>query len=44
MAVYRLLGLARRYGGQAVNTACGKALELDVVSEAALMIFRIAAQ
>jgi transposase len=31
-AVYRLLGLARRYGGQAVNTACGKALELDVVS------------
>jgi hypothetical protein len=31
-AVYRLLGLARRYGDQATNTACGKALEVDVVS------------
>jgi hypothetical protein len=31
-AVYRLLGLARRYGDQALNTACGKALEVDVVS------------
>jgi transposase len=31
-AVYRLLGLARRYGDTAVNTACGKALEVDVVS------------
>lgn len=31
-AVYRLLGLARRYGGEAVNTACGKALDLDVIS------------
>jgi transposase len=31
-AVYRLLGLARRYGDQAVNTACGKALEVDVIS------------
>lgn len=31
-AVYRLLGLARRYGDQPVNTACGKALEVDVVS------------
>jgi transposase len=31
-AVYRLLGLARRYGDEAVSTACGKALELDVVS------------
>ena len=30
--VYRLLGLTRRYGGPAVNTACGRALELDVVS------------
>jgi transposase len=30
--VYRLLGLARRYGDTAVNTACGKALELDVIS------------
>jgi hypothetical protein len=30
--VYRLLGLARRYGGDPVNTACGRALELDVVS------------
>jgi transposase len=30
--VYRLLGLARRYGDVAVNTACGKALALDVVS------------
>ncbi|HET8661518.1 MAG TPA: hypothetical protein VFM55_21295 [Micromonosporaceae bacterium] len=31
-AVYRLLGLARRYGDTAVDTACGKALEVDVVS------------
>jgi hypothetical protein len=31
-AVYRLLGLARRYGDEAVNTACGKALEVDVGS------------
>lgn len=31
-AVYRLLGLARRYGGEAVNAACGKALDLDVIS------------
>jgi transposase len=31
-AVYRLLGLVCRHGDQAVNTACGKALELDVVS------------
>jgi transposase len=30
--VYRLLGLARRYGDVAVNTACGRALEIDVVS------------
>lgn len=30
--VYRLLGLARRYGAQPVDTACGRALELDVVS------------
>jgi transposase len=30
--VYRLLGLARRYGDEPVNTACGKALELDVIS------------
>jgi hypothetical protein len=30
--VYRLLGLARRYGGEPVNTACSRALELDVVS------------
>ena len=30
--VYRLLGLARRYGDTAVNTACAKALELDVVN------------
>lgn len=30
--VYRLLGLARRYGDTPVNTACGRALELDVVS------------
>jgi len=26
-AVYRLLGLAGRYGDTAVNTACGKAIE-----------------
>lgn len=31
-AVYRLLELARRYGDEPTNTACGKALELDVVS------------
>jgi transposase len=31
-AVYRLLGLARRYGDTALDTACGKALELDVVN------------
>jgi transposase len=30
--VYRLLGLARRYGDEPVNTACGKALEVDVIS------------
>jgi transposase len=30
--VYRLLGLARRYGDEPVNTACGRALELDVIS------------
>jgi hypothetical protein len=30
--VYRLLGLARRYGDDPVNTACGRALELDVVN------------
>jgi transposase len=31
-AVYRLLGLARRYGGSAVDTACGTALQVDVIS------------
>jgi hypothetical protein len=31
-AVYRLLGLARRYGSDAVDAACAKALELDVVN------------
>jgi transposase len=31
-AVYRLLGLARRYGPEPVDTACSRALELDVVS------------
>lgn len=30
--VYRLLGLARRYGDQPVTTACERALELDVIS------------
>ena len=30
--VYRLLGLASRYGDDPVNTACGRALEVDVVS------------
>jgi Mu transposase, C-terminal domain len=30
--VYRLLGLARRYGPGPVDTACGRALELDVIS------------
>jgi len=31
-AVYRLLGLTRRYGDDAVNAACDKALQVDVVS------------
>ena len=31
-AVYRLLGLARRYGADPVDTACSRALDLDVVS------------
>jgi transposase len=31
-AVYRLLGLARRYGDTALDTACGKALDLDVIN------------
>lgn len=31
-AVYRLLGLARRYGDEAVNSACAKALDVDVIS------------
>jgi hypothetical protein len=30
--VYRLLGLARRYGDEPVNTACAKALDVDVIS------------
>ncbi|HZC99864.1 MAG TPA: hypothetical protein VFA46_06635 [Actinomycetes bacterium] len=30
--VYRLLGLARRYGSATVEAACARALELDVVS------------
>jgi hypothetical protein len=30
--VYRLLGLARRYGDGPVTTACATALELDVVN------------
>ncbi|MHB2022753.1 MAG: Mu transposase domain-containing protein [Mycobacteriales bacterium] len=30
-AVYRLLGLVRSYGAEAVNAACARALELDVV-------------
>jgi hypothetical protein len=29
--VYRLLGLVRSYGGEAVEAACARALELDVV-------------
>lgn len=29
--VYRLLSLAKRHGGAAVNTACAKALECDVI-------------
>ena len=31
-SVYRLLGLVRRYGAAPVDTACGAALDLDVVS------------
>ena len=30
--VYRLLGLVRRYGPGPVDAACGRALEVDVVS------------
>jgi hypothetical protein len=30
--VYRLLGLVKRYGANPTDTACGRALELDVVS------------
>jgi len=30
--VYRLLGLARRYGDGPVDTACARALEFDVIS------------
>ena len=30
--VYRLLGLVKRYGAEPTDTACGRALELDVVS------------
>ena len=30
--VYRLLGLVRRYGPGPVDTACARALELDVVN------------
>ena len=30
--VYRLLGLVKRYGPAPVDTACGRALDLDVVS------------
>ena len=32
--VYRLLGLAKRYGSEPTDTACGRALDLDVVSVA----------
>ena len=31
-SVYRLLGLVRRYGPDPVETACGRSLDLDVVS------------
>jgi len=31
-AVYRLLGLVRRYGAEPVDLACGRSLDLDVVS------------
>nr|NLI49565.1 transposase [Propionibacterium sp.] len=31
-AVYRLLGLVRRYGNGPVEAACSRALDLDVVS------------
>jgi hypothetical protein len=32
--VYRLLGLVRRYGAGPVDTACARALELDVIAVA----------
>jgi hypothetical protein len=31
-SVYRLQGLVRRYGADPVDTACGRSLDLDVVS------------
>ena len=31
-SVYRLLGLVRRYGPDPVELACGRSLDLDVVS------------
>ena len=30
--VYRLLGLVKRYGAAPTDTACGRALDLDVIS------------
>src|SRR5260370_4571083 len=31
-SVYRLIGLARRYGAQATETACSRALDVDVIN------------
>jgi len=31
-AVYRLIGLAKQYGPEAVDAACGKALDVDVIA------------
>src|SRR6266568_2411539 len=31
-SVYRLIGLAKRYGAQAAEAACSRALDVDVIS------------
>jgi len=37
-AVYRLLGLVRRYGPHPVEAACCRSLDLDVVSVAKIAL------
>jgi hypothetical protein len=44
-AVYRLIGLARRYGGDAVDAACARALEFDVINVSKIdSMLRLAAE